>query len=162
MFGCAGLTLRVTFGKWHADAPHPLGVLRTRSERRRRHTDKETDELAPLHACLPNSGGHRKDEIGILEGFSNVRFGSKADICDAIRHVRSTPESGHVRRTSRCLLSANSESNTLHYNHALMSSFAFWLYVNTDSAISNILVQSSFQAITNNMCIRDCHSTWDN
>ena len=103
MFGCAGLTLRVTFGKWHADAPHPLGVLRTRSERRRRHTDKETDGLAPLHACLPDSGGHR-NEIGILEGFSNVRFGSKADICNANRHVRSTPESGHLRRIQMALV----------------------------------------------------------
>jgi hypothetical protein len=27
----------------------------------------------------------------------NVRFGSKADICTAIGHVRFTPESGHVR-----------------------------------------------------------------
>jgi hypothetical protein len=27
----------------------------------------------------------------------NVRFGSKADMCSAIRHVRFTPESGHVR-----------------------------------------------------------------
>ena len=26
-----------------------------------------------------------------------VRFGSKADICSAKRHVRSNPESGHVR-----------------------------------------------------------------
>ena len=27
----------------------------------------------------------------------NVRFGSKADMCAAKRHVRFTPESGHVR-----------------------------------------------------------------
>ena len=30
----------------------------------------------------------------------NVRFGSKADMCSAKRHVRFTPESGHVQRTS--------------------------------------------------------------
>ena len=30
----------------------------------------------------------------------NVRFGSKADICSAKRHVRFTPESGHVRCNS--------------------------------------------------------------
>ena len=28
---------------------------------------------------------------------SNVRFGSKADMCSAKDHVRFTPESGHVR-----------------------------------------------------------------
>src|SRR5262245_58522073 len=38
----------------------------------------------------------------------NVRFGSKADICTAIGHVRFTPESGHVQCTSACLLWANS------------------------------------------------------
>src|SRR5262249_22764059 len=37
-----------------------------------------------------------------------VRFGSKADICSAKGHVRFTPESGHVRCTSPCLLWANS------------------------------------------------------
>jgi len=36
-----------------------------------------------------------------------VRFGSKADICGAKRHVRFTPESGHVRCTGPCLLWAN-------------------------------------------------------
>src|SRR5262249_51624618 len=30
----------------------------------------------------------------------NVRFGSKADMCTAPAHVRFTPESGHVQRTS--------------------------------------------------------------
>src|SRR5262245_55492635 len=57
---------------------------------------------------------------------SDVRFGSKADICTAPAHVRFTPnsdresghvanghvcftpESGHVRCTSRCLLRAKS------------------------------------------------------
>ena len=37
-----------------------------------------------------------------------VRFGSKADICSAKRHVRFTPNSGHVRCNSVCPLSANS------------------------------------------------------
>ena len=39
---------------------------------------------------------------------SHVRFGSKADICAAKCHVRFASESGHVRCTSRCPLSANS------------------------------------------------------
>ena len=39
---------------------------------------------------------------------ADVRFGSLADICSANRHVRFTPNSGHVQCTSRCPLSANS------------------------------------------------------
>ena len=39
---------------------------------------------------------------------AHVRFGSKADMCSAKGHVRFTPKSGHVRRTSRCPLCANS------------------------------------------------------
>jgi hypothetical protein len=38
----------------------------------------------------------------------SIRFGSKADIRTAQSYVRFTPNSGHVRRTSRCPLSANS------------------------------------------------------
>ena len=38
-----------------------------------------------------------------------------------------------------------------------MPGFAFWLHVNSNSAISNILVQRSFQSITDNMRIRDRH-----
>ncbi|MGA7739315.1 MAG: hypothetical protein WCB22_28340, partial [Pseudolabrys sp.] len=36
----------------------------------------------------------------------DVRFGSKADIRSAKRHVRFTPESGHVRCNSVCPLCA--------------------------------------------------------
>ena len=43
-----------------------------------------------------------------VTGVANVRFGSKADICSAIGHVRSSPESGHMRRNKSCLLWANS------------------------------------------------------
>src|SRR5262249_48692208 len=38
----------------------------------------------------------------------DVRVGSEADICGAKGHVCFTPESGHVRRTSPCLLWAKS------------------------------------------------------
>jgi hypothetical protein len=38
----------------------------------------------------------------------NVRFGSKADMCVAKRHVRFTLESGHLQCTSPCPLWANS------------------------------------------------------
>ena len=38
----------------------------------------------------------------------DVRFGSKADICNAKRHVRFTPKSGHAQCTRPCPLCANS------------------------------------------------------
>ena len=44
---------------------------------------------------------------------TTVRFGSKADICNAKRHVRFTPESGHVQGNDRCLLWANSGHSVL-------------------------------------------------
>src|SRR5262245_2127864 len=34
---------------------------------------------------------------------ANVRFGSKADICGAISHVRFTPNSGHQTLSFKCL-----------------------------------------------------------
>jgi hypothetical protein len=34
----------------------------------------------------------------VIPESNNVRFGSKADMCAAISHVRFTPESGHQRR----------------------------------------------------------------
>ena len=37
--------------------------------------------------------------VGLADG-TNVRFGSKADMCSAKCHVRFTPESGHVQCTS--------------------------------------------------------------
>ena len=47
---------------------------------------------------------------------ANVRFGSKADMCSAKRHVRFTPESRHVRCTSSCPLCANSgHSGSINY-----------------------------------------------
>jgi len=46
--------------------------------------------------------------IEVPENMHHVRFGSKADICAAIGHVRFTPQSGHVRCTGQCLLCANS------------------------------------------------------
>ena len=45
---------------------------------------------------------------------ANVRFGSKADICNAKRHVRFTPESGHVRCKEGCPLSARSGHSARH------------------------------------------------
>src|SRR6478735_4691017 len=53
-----------------------------------------------MSALLPKA-----DMCGALV---EVCFGSKADICGAKKHVRFTPESRHVPRTSRCPLSARS------------------------------------------------------
>ena len=44
----------------------------------------------------------------------DVRFGSKADICNAKRHVRFTPNSGHVQCARPCPLCANSGHSVTH------------------------------------------------
>jgi hypothetical protein len=46
----------------------------------------------------------------------DVRFGSKADICSAKRHVCFAPKSGHVQRTRSCLLRAKSGHGTSRRN----------------------------------------------
>jgi len=53
--------------------------------------------------------GHKRilRKVRAISG-SNVRFGSKADICSAQVDVRFTPNSGHVRCNSQCPLCANS------------------------------------------------------
>src|SRR4029450_137135 len=47
----------------------------------------------------------RSSKGGFVRGY--VRFGSKADICNAIRNVRFTPESGHSRIRSLPARSGN-------------------------------------------------------
>ena len=52
--------------------------------------------------------GHKRT-FALQKGMSalvtaNVRFGSKADMCNANRHVRFTPNSGHVQCNSACLI----------------------------------------------------------
>ena len=54
----------------------------------------------------------------------NVRFGSKADICSAKRHVRFAPESGHVRCSSSCPLCANSGHSAFITSSARASNVA--------------------------------------
>src|SRR5262245_17530785 len=44
----------------------------------------------------------------------DVRFGSKADICSAKRHVRFTPESGHLQCNSPCPPWAKSGHRAAH------------------------------------------------
>src|SRR4029434_10371980 len=47
----------------------------------------------------------------------DVRFGSKADICAAIGHVRFTPESRHWRCTNQCPLRAKSGQTRFPARH---------------------------------------------
>ncbi len=54
----AGLTFRIVRGAGHehADAPHPLALLRARRERpRRRRAAEQRDELAPLHSITSSA-----------------------------------------------------------------------------------------------------------
>ena len=67
----------------------------------------QVNQLLPITESQPI--GPRSNAVAL-----NVRFGSKADICSAKRHVRFAPESRHVQRTSPCPLCANS-------GHSVMS-----------------------------------------
>ena len=49
--------------------------------------------------------GHGRSALS-YEANLDVRFGSKADICSAKRHVRFTPNNGHSRLRLKCPLSA--------------------------------------------------------
>src|SRR5262249_11548289 len=51
----AGLPYRIVGGKWHehADASHPVGLLRAPRDRPCPGATKEGDEMAPLHSTTP-------------------------------------------------------------------------------------------------------------
>ena len=66
--------------------------------------------LAPFDGGFEPIGDNRTRR----RSAADVRFGSKADMCSAKRHVRFTPESGHVRCTTLCPLSANSGHSSIH------------------------------------------------
>ena len=53
----AGLPFRIVRGQRHehADAPHPLALLRARRERPRRRAAEERDELAALHSITSSA-----------------------------------------------------------------------------------------------------------
>ena len=74
----------------HADAPHPLALLRTRGERPRgRRAAEKRYELSSSALPPPRLSvqaiAYRLNEWA--EGAANVRFGSKADMCTARGHV---------------------------------------------------------------------------
>jgi len=107
----AGLTLWVVRGSIHehTDAPYPFRLLCVRHRRPYDRAAKPTDECAPPHRCALTV--YRNDLPFSLEGVDDrgyVRFGSKADMCSAKRHVRFTPKSGHVQCNQGCPLWANS------------------------------------------------------
>ena len=77
----------------------------------------------------------------------DVRFGSKADICSAKRHVRFTPKSGHLQRTSRCPLCAN--SGLMHCSKQHRYSITSSAVVSSDGGIVRPSVFAVFRLITN-------------
>ena len=60
------------------------------------------DELAPAHVA-PEARDKAPYRLKLAH-WSNVRFGSKADICAAKSHVRFTPDSGHSLARLACRL----------------------------------------------------------
>ena len=72
----AGLRFRIVrgCGHEHADAPHPLGLLRARRERpRRRRAAEQRDELAPPHGINSGVGDQVNNASSIL------RLGQRLD-----------------------------------------------------------------------------------
>src|SRR5215831_19332900 len=86
---------------------HLTWVLGERAYWPSRHTSHQCDELASPHT-RPLFRRIVTAQLAILEGPSDVRFGSKPDICSAPSHVRFTPESRHVRHKHECPLRARS------------------------------------------------------
>ena len=60
-------------------------------------TDKYTVILDRCGELCVSFRISRSVQTRLVKGRSNVRFGSKADMCSALADVRSTPESGHVQ-----------------------------------------------------------------
>ncbi len=70
---CLHFRIVLGIGHQHADAPHPLGLLRARRERPRRRAAEQRDELAPLHSITLSAratspaGTSMADRLGGLE-----------------------------------------------------------------------------------------------
>ena len=68
----------------------------------------------------------------------NVRFGSKADMCNAVGDVCFTPESGHVHCNSACPLCANNGHSSGETGDKSPITIQFWgliagnIMLNTD------------------------------
>src|SRR5262249_9416463 len=92
------------------DFRRPLCIRRERPHDRCA-TDKD-DKFAPPHRRAPDAqtahrtGSHQRERIKLLLSDSNVRFGSKADICGATSHVRFAPNSDRESRHPGKVMSA--------------------------------------------------------
>src|SRR5262249_40165569 len=95
----------------HADTPRSLGLLCKGPKRPAgRRTNNNFDEIPPAHATLHTwpdyifSKPSRMSD-GPVRG-THVRFGSKADICSAKRHVCFTPNSDRESEIPQKAMSA--------------------------------------------------------
>ena len=75
------------------------------------------------------SAFHLKADI--LSRALDVCCGSKADIRNAKRHVRFTPNSGHLQCTSACLLWAKSGHQTMLFDHLISLGEERWRHTKT-------------------------------
>ena len=65
-------------------------------------------ERLPTHSPLQSDRCYSNSRMSWTQVQSDVRFGSKADMCSALTHVRFTPKSLHVRCSYGCPLWAKS------------------------------------------------------
>src|SRR5262249_38458928 len=101
--------LACTSPKQASDAIISPSLLRTRREWPSCGPSSNSfDEISTAHATLRSEVKGDASFQSLSNQSGNVRFGSKADTRIATPHVRFTPESGHVHRTSSCLFWAKS------------------------------------------------------
>ena len=90
-----GLCFRVVLSieHQHADAPHPLGLLRARRDRPRRSAAEQRDELAPSHSITSSArassvgGTSRPSALAVLR----LRTSSIFTACSTGRSAGLTP-----------------------------------------------------------------------
>ena len=81
----AGLKFRIVRGcvQEHADAPHPLGLLRARRERpRSRRAAEQRDELAPLSFDHLVGAGEQRRRHGEAEHPRGLRLMTSSNLVD--------------------------------------------------------------------------------
>src|SRR5262249_42184574 len=100
----------------------------------------------------------------------DVRFGSKADICSAQRHVRFTPGSGHVQCNWRCplwgqlrtwvgRLFAGENTNRIDAGVTItVDNVQTCLPVRFVASLSlGVVTSSNVATFTQGACLCDCH-----
>ena len=102
---------------------------------------------APADTCRhPSTAAKSPTLCWVLQQLKvDVRFGSKADMCSANRHVRSAPNSGDLQRTNLCPLCARSGHSALH---SINSSARCWSWKGTSRpsafAVLRLMISSNF------------------